>query len=377
MNQMAWTVNAKSDTEAEVLLYDDIAQYWGKSAKDFVSDIRELGNVVSITVRINSRGGSVWEAQTMHNYLRTHKAHKTVRIDGIAASAASIVAMAGDKIIMPSNALMMIHNPWTVALGESSELLKAVEVLDRIRDSMAAVYAARTGLKFEEIKAIMDDETWMNAEEALSMGFCDEVDEAIEIAARAQNLVDGDVIWRTSAGEARFSRELAAKMPAAAQKIRLILTEPGREAVIPARTPQGSIKPKEESVLDIKNVADLEKTYPALVNEIRSAEMEAGMKTGAQAERERLKALDSLAGPGREALIAKAKYEEPKDARDIAMELLQADKNAGELEERKQDASAIKGVLPPTSGGPTGKEQEEAVQSKMADEIDRLRGYKK
>ena len=105
--RMAWAVTAKNETEAEVLLYDAIGEGWGKTAKDFVKEIKALGEAPKITLRINSAGGAVFDAQAMYSFLRTHKAYKTVRIDGLAASAASFLAMAGDKIIMPSNALMI------------------------------------------------------------------------------------------------------------------------------------------------------------------------------------------------------------------------------------------------------------------------------
>jgi len=370
---MAWTVNAKSETEAEILLYDNISKYWGKSAKDFIKDVKDLGNVLSMTVRINSTGGDVWEAQAMYNYLRTHRAHKTVRIDGLAASAASVVAMIGDKIIMPENALMMIHNPWTFALGESSELLKTVEMLDKVRDTIVAVYAAKTGLEYAQLKTMMDEETWMSAEEALSLGFCDETGDPIEIAASAQSLTEGDVTWKTAVGAAQFSRNLAAKMPEAAQKVRLFLTAPRNETKPPAENPQNKIQTKEELELEIRNVAELEAAYPQLVAETRAAAVEAGVN----GERERLRALDRLAGEGRDAIIAKAKYEEPKDARDVAIELLQASKNAAAHQDRKDDAAAVNGVLPPANGGPTAKERDEEVEAKMAAAIDKARGYTK
>jgi len=371
MTKIAWTINAKSETEAEVLLYDDIGKYWGKSAKDFVKEIKELGDVTSITLRINSAGGSVFEAQAMYNYLRLHKAHKTVRIDGLAASAASVLAMVGDKIIMPSNALMMIHNPWTFAWGESTDMRKVAEVLDKVRDTLAAVYVARTGLEYEKIKAMMDEETWMSADEALSMGFCDETDEAIEIAACAPSLSEGDVTWRTGAGEAQFSRKLAEKMPAAAQKMRLSLTNQAPQTPIKNAKNNESIKPKEEPVLNIKTLAELEAAYPQLAADLKNAGMEAGVK----AERERLKALDSLAGDGRDAIIAQAKYEEPKDARDIAMELLQATKNVEALQDRKNDASDINNVLPFGNLKPTVQEQEDEAADKVAGAINKQRGY--
>lgn len=108
-------VTAKSDSEAEILLYDEIADFdsesWGTtSAKGLITKIKALGNVENITLRVNSVGGDVFEAQAMYSYLKGHSERITVRVDGLAASAASLVAMAGDKVIMPSNALIMIHN---------------------------------------------------------------------------------------------------------------------------------------------------------------------------------------------------------------------------------------------------------------------------
>jgi ATP-dependent protease ClpP protease subunit len=367
---MAWAIEVKNETDAEILLYDEIGEYWGKSAKNFVNEIKDLGNITTMVLRINSAGGDVFDAQAMYSYLRTHKAHKTVRIDGLAASAASFVAMAGDKIIMPSNALMMIHNPWSFAWGDSSEMRKEADFLDKIRDTIATVYVARTGLDYEKIKTMMDEETWMTADEALSQGFCDETDEAIEIAACARSLTEGDITWKTGTGEARFSRELGAKMPESAKKVPLIIES---AAKIPEKQPQNIVLPKEEPVLDIKNIADLEKEFPQLVKEIRDAADSAAYTRGAENERARLKALDGLTGPGREVIIAKAKYEEPKDARDIAMELLQASANVEAMAARQEDAAAVNAVLGPT----VVPETADSVAAKIADEINAMRGYKK
>ncbi|MDR1978554.1 MAG: Clp protease ClpP [Synergistaceae bacterium] len=363
---MAWKIAAKNETEAEIILFDDIGKWWGgKSAKDFVKEIKDLGDITKINLRINSGGGDVFEAQAMYSYLRTHKAHKTVRIDGLAASAASFLAMAGDKIVMPSNALMMIHNPATIVWGEAEEMRKVAEFLDKVRDTIAAVYMAKTGLPEEKIKSMMDDETWMDADEALSLGFCDETDDAIEIAASARSLTDGDIAWRTAAGVAQFSRALGAKMPEAAKKVPLTL-----------ETAQNITKPKEEPILDIKNAADLEKEYPQIVKEVRDAADEAAYARGVEAERARLRALDGLAGPGRDAIIAKAKYEEPKDARDIAVELLQATNNAEALADRRLDAAATDAALQP-SAALTSQEAIDAAAGRVADEINEMRGYKK
>ena len=124
--------------------------------------------------------------------------------------------------------------------------------------------------------------------------------------------------------------------------------------------------------MNIKTLAELEAAYPQLAADLKNAGMEAGVK----AERERLKELDNLAGDGRDAIIAQAKYEEPKDARDIAMELLQASKNAEALQGRKDDASAVNGALPPTNFRSTMREREEEAESKIAEAINSRRGYK-
>jgi ATP-dependent protease ClpP protease subunit len=369
---MAWTVKAakaKDEIEAEILLYDEIGEWWGKSAKDFVKEIKDLGDISNITLRINSAGGEVFDAQTMYSYLRTHKAHKTVRIDGLAASAASFLAMAGDKIIMPANAMMMIHNPVMFSWGEAEDMRKAANFLDKVRDTIAAVYVAKTGLDQNKIKSMMDEETWMTANEALSLGFCDETDEAIEIAACARSLTEGDISWETAAGASIFSRSLGAKMPEGAKKVRLKLaTQPTATAPVSEIQNQS----KEETVLDIKNTADLEKEFPQFAAEIRNTADTAAYERGVQAERERLKALDGLIGPGRETVIAKAKYEEPKDARDIAMELLQASTNAEMLKNRQEDANAVNAALAPNI---SGKSEDEAA-ARVASEINEIRGYK-
>lgn len=119
----------------------------------------------------------------MYNILNRHPATKTVHIDGLAASAASVVAMAGDVIKMPENATLMIHNAWTYAGGGAEDLRRTADELDRINDQIADIYAARTGKEKDEISALMTAETWMSGAEALDMGFVDELIENKKIAA--------------------------------------------------------------------------------------------------------------------------------------------------------------------------------------------------
>ena len=360
-----WKVTAKSDSEAEILLYDEIADFdsesWGTtSAKGLINKIKALGSVKNITMRINSVGGDVFEAQAMYSYLKSHPANITVRVDGLAASAASVVAMAGNKVIMPSNALMMIHNPAGGVWGEAEDMRDTAEILDKIRDTIANVYVAKTGLDREKVISMMDSETWMDASEAHELKFCDEVAEAVEITAKA---VKSGTIFSNGFGFSRVDEFLSAKLPKNAVKINI-------------PSPQKEEQKEANTEMDIKNAAELEKTYPDFAGEIRNTADEAGYQRGIQAERERLKALDSLNAPGREAIIAKAKYEDPKDARDIAMELLQAEHTQAQLTALHQDAGAVNEALPPAKDMPKDKADEEAAIKAVASELNRMRGYK-
>lgn len=364
---MPWTITAKSETDAEILLYDVIGGYddnWDyQGAKALIGKIKALGDVKNIRLRINSVGGDVFEAQAMYSYLKTHPAAVTVRIDGLAASAASLVAMAGDRIIMPRNALMMIHNPAMWACGEAEDMREAAEVLDKVRDTIAHAYMEKTGLDREHIVSMMQDETWMSAEEALALGFCDALDDPVEIAALATG--GGTMLFRGPEGSARLGPRMASKLPKD-------FTQTVPMAFAARAIPFEGYK--EDDDLKIENIADLERECPQLVAQVRNAAEGEGYEKGVQAERERLKALDNLNAPGRKAIIGKAKYEEPKDARDIAIELLQADRNVSALSNRSLDAAACNVALTPQATAGT-QEQRQAMIDKIAGAINSMRGY--
>lgn len=172
---------------AEVAIYGRIGQTWdgkGVGAEGFLNSLKALGDVSAITVRINSEGGSVFDGVAIHNALKTHKARVTVRVDGLAASAASLIAMAGDKVVMPANALMMIHDPSGGVVGTSGDMRKMADTLDKIAESLVTSYQSKTGQSRDKIKTMMSSETWMNADDALGLGFADEVTDAVKIAAR-------------------------------------------------------------------------------------------------------------------------------------------------------------------------------------------------
>ena len=128
-----------------------------------------------ITVWINSPGGDCVAAAQIYNMLMDYKGNVTVKIDGIAASAASVIAMAGTKVIMSPVSMMMIHNPMTVAFGNSSEMQKAIEMLGSVKDSIINAYEIKTGLSRAKLSHLMDAETWMDANKAVELGFADEI----------------------------------------------------------------------------------------------------------------------------------------------------------------------------------------------------------
>jgi ATP-dependent Clp protease protease subunit len=128
-----------------------------------------------ITVWINSPGGDCVAAAQIYNMLIDYKGNVTVKIDGIAASAASVIAMAGTKVLMSPVAMMMIHNPMTMAWGNSEEMQKAIEMLAEVKESIMNAYEIKTGMSREKISRLMDEETWMNARKAVELGFADEI----------------------------------------------------------------------------------------------------------------------------------------------------------------------------------------------------------
>ncbi|KOE26826.1 head maturation protease, ClpP-related [Burkholderia multivorans] len=177
--------NAAGEQVAEIRIYGDIG-FWGTDAELFATRLDEVAaTATSIVVAVNSMGGDVFDAFTIYNALRRHAGKVTGRVDGVAASAASLILMACDEIVMPSNAMLMIHNPHTVAAGEASDLRKLADLLDSTSDNMLAAYVERSGRAEDEVRAIMDAETWLTAAQAQEQGFCDTIVEPIRIAAYA------------------------------------------------------------------------------------------------------------------------------------------------------------------------------------------------
>lgn len=174
----------------DIFIYGEITQYaWEElgehSAQTFKNELDGLGDVETLNVYTNSPGGSVFEGITIHNMLKRHKAKVIAHVDALAASIASVIIMAADEIRMPSNSMLMIHNPWTFSMGNAAELRKQADDLDRIGESAIQSYLAKAGDKLDEskLKELLDDETWLSADEALEYGLCDVVEDANDMAA--------------------------------------------------------------------------------------------------------------------------------------------------------------------------------------------------
>lgn len=143
-----------------------------------------------VTVWINSPGGNVFAAAEIYTMLKEYTGSVTVKIASIAASAASVVAMAGNRVLMSPTALLMIHDPSTIAMGNAKDMEKAIETLNEVKESIINAYAAKTGLRHNKIAELMSNETWMNAKKALDLGFADEI--LYEDAAGETQAEDGD-----------------------------------------------------------------------------------------------------------------------------------------------------------------------------------------
>jgi ATP-dependent Clp protease protease subunit len=174
-----WYTMKAADNAAEIVIYDEIGKsWWGEdtvSAKSFLDELTALGDVDAINLRINSPGGDVFDGVAIHNAIKNHKATVTAYVDGLAASAASFIAMAANKIVMPANSFMLVHGASGFAFGNADDMRQTADDLDRIDKSLTATYVARSKSSTAKVKALMKEDRLMDAAEAKEMGFADEV----------------------------------------------------------------------------------------------------------------------------------------------------------------------------------------------------------
>jgi len=228
-------MRATTDKAAEILIYEDIGAGWfseGITAKSFLTELRALGKLERIDVRINSAGGSVFDGLAIYNALRQHPAKVTVHVDGIAASIASVIAMAGQEIRMGEGAFVMIHDPFTMAAGNADSLREVADRLDAVKDELLDIYAARTGREHDEIAAWMKAETWFDAKDAMEFGFAD---------------VRSDAAIAAHADVSRFTHLPPALQPQA----RAAASQPGPTAASETVAAKPASQPRKETTMNV------------------------------------------------------------------------------------------------------------------------------
>ena len=175
-----YRVEARAD-EATVYLYDEIG-WFGIAADDFVKDLNGI-KAGTIHLRVNSPGGSVFDGTTIYNAIKQHKSKVIAHVDGLAASIASIIVMGADEVRMAENAFLMIHEPWSIVMGNADDMRHEAELLDKVRGTIAKTYQNKSGKDEAEVLAMMEKETWFTAQEAVEAGFADTIyDQTLEKA---------------------------------------------------------------------------------------------------------------------------------------------------------------------------------------------------
>jgi len=182
MNKKWYNIQNKAGETADIYIFDEIGTY-GVTAQDFISEIKGLKDM-PINLRINSLGGDVFDGMAMYNVIKRRESKTTVYIEGIAASIATIIALGADEVIMAENSLFMIHNAWGGTSGEAKDMRKTAETLDKITSELTDIYVKKTGLSYDALAEMMDEESWLNAQEAFDLGFIDTISDSIKVAAK-------------------------------------------------------------------------------------------------------------------------------------------------------------------------------------------------
>lgn len=349
------------NNSAELQLYGPVSEYswWGDEVTPtrFREELAALGDVEEITVRLNSAGGDVFAGLHIYQLLKEHKAKVTVRVEGLAASIASIITCAGDTVIMPKGSMMMIHNPWTSVWGaEANDLRHTADVMDKIRDAMVEVYMDKTGMSAEELIALMDAETWMTASDAIEKKFATELEQDVQISAstRAGRAVFNGVMFDLSG----FTNT-----PALPQE------DPTSKGAMAAVAGVLAIPKPSDNTPATKE--------PGQQTEALSREAyDAAVKAGMEQERARLKALDELAGtPSAAKLVAEAKYVTGATAEQVAVEILKADTRLRDMFASKMRTDANQSGV--NSVPPAAVEDKHTKANALVGVMNKIRGGNK
>ena len=351
-----WNV-MKNDEEksAELILYGSIGsdEYWDDiSDKAFKQDIENLGDVENITLHINSPGGSVFSAVAIANTLKNHKAKITANIDGLAASAATIITSACDTVKMPKNALFMVHNPITFTYGNNQDMQKTLEMLNKVKNSIIETYLNKAKTDKETLSELMDNETWMSAEEAKEYGFVDEIlDESVE-----KEVIENKLIINNMAFDISRFKNFKEKKNQDPRIINISVNSTGSPEEIADKF-RDILNSTENQKNEGGNMTleELKNKFPELYNQI----FDEGKEAGITKERERMREIDNLDISNYSELVENAKYNEPVEASVLAVNILNKQK-----EERIQKLQNIKNdsqnnFTPPVPNNGTAENNEE------------------
>ena len=351
-----WNVmKNEEEKSAELILYGSIGsdEYWDDiSDKAFKQDIENLGDVENITLHINSPGGSVFSAVAIANILKNHKAKVTANIDGLAASAATIITSACDTVRMPKNALFMIHNPITFAYGNNQEMQKTVQMLDKVKNSIIETYLNKTKTDKETLSELMDNETWMNAEEAKEYGFIDEIlDENVE-----KEVIENKLIINNTAFDISKFKNFKEKKIQEPRVINISVNSTGspEEIADKFRNILNSTENQKNKGGNM-TLEELKNKFPELCNQIFNEGKEAGITK----ERERMREIDNLDVSNYSELVENAKYNDPVEASVLAVNILnkQKEERIKKLQNIKNDSQ--NNFTPPVPNNGTAENKEE------------------
>ncbi|NWO26571.1 Clp protease ClpP [Leptotrichia sp. oral taxon 417] len=351
-----WNVmKNEEEKSAELILYGSIGsdEYWDDiSDKAFKQDIENLGDVENITLHINSPGGSVFSAVAIANILKNHKAKVTANIDGLAASAATIITSACDTVRMPKNALFMIHNPITFAYGNNQEMQKTVQMLDKVKNSIIETYLNKTKTDKETLSELMDNETWMNAEEAKEYGFIDEIlDENVE-----KEVIENKLIINNTAFDISKFKNFKEKKIQEPRVINISVNSTGspEEIADKFRNILNSTENQKNKGGNM-TLEELKNKFPELCNQIFNEGKEAGITK----ERERMREIDNLDVSNYSELVENAKYNDPVEASVLAVNILnkQKEERIKKLQNIKNDSQ--NNFTPPVPNNGTAENNEE------------------
>ena len=280
MTRRWYEFRARVRDTAEIVIYDEIGAF-GIAAKSFLDELKALGPVAELTLRINSPGGSVFDGVAIYNALKRHQARVTVWIDGIAASIASMIAMAGDEVVMPENAMLVLHDPSGLVAGTAADMRATADALDKMAAAMVAAYRDKSGAGDAEVEALMATETWLSAEEAVELGLADRVEQPVRMAAHfdLSRFRNPPPQLAALAASATTQED---DMPDPQKK------RPGRSAPTKAEAAQDHQTPPDGDATDVEAAAskaatalDAQPEQPAAADRAREASVQATAEPGA------------------------------------------------------------------------------------------------